>query len=80
MFFHEAFDCRESMMVHNDAEFACRPFHHDMFVDFVVSTVGIISRDLFVSSQTMFEQAQFSDCQYHNLTGGIVAIHKGYKY
>jgi demethylmenaquinone methyltransferase / 2-methoxy-6-polyprenyl-1,4-benzoquinol methylase len=30
--------------------------------------------------QTMFEQAQFTDCQYHNLTGGIVAIHKGYKY
>ncbi len=26
------------------------------------------------------EQAGFEDCSYENLTGGIVALHKGYKY
>ncbi len=28
----------------------------------------------------MFEQAAFEDCVYHNLTGGIVALHRGFKY
>jgi len=28
----------------------------------------------------MFEQAEFEDCEYHNLTGGIVALHRGFKY
>lgn len=28
----------------------------------------------------MFEKAQFDDCEYHNLTGGIVALHRGFKY
>lgn len=28
----------------------------------------------------MLESAGFEDCDYHNLTGGIVAIHRGYKY
>ena len=28
----------------------------------------------------MMQQAGFEDCDYHNLTGGIVAIHRGYKY
>jgi len=28
----------------------------------------------------MFEKAQFGDCEYHNLTGGIVALHRGFKY
>jgi demethylmenaquinone methyltransferase/2-methoxy-6-polyprenyl-1,4-benzoquinol methylase len=28
----------------------------------------------------MMEAAGFEDCDYHNLTGGIVAIHRGYKY
>lgn len=27
----------------------------------------------------MFEQAGFANCDYHNLTGGIVALHKGIK-
>ncbi len=27
----------------------------------------------------MMEQAGFEQCDYHNLTGGIVAIHRGYK-
>lgn len=30
--------------------------------------------------QGMLEQAGFEDCDYHNLTGGIVAIHRGYKF
>lgn len=30
--------------------------------------------------KTMFEQAQFEDCEYHDLTGGIVALHRGFKY
>mgnify|MGYP001575879990 FL=1 len=28
----------------------------------------------------MMEAAGFEDCDYHNLTGGIVAIHRGYKF
>lgn len=28
----------------------------------------------------MIEQAGFEDCQYHNLSGGIVALHTAYKY
>ncbi len=30
--------------------------------------------------QGMFEQAGFEKTSYHNLTGGIVALHKGYKF
>lgn len=30
--------------------------------------------------KTMIEQAGFEDCHYHNLTGGIVALHIAYKY
>jgi demethylmenaquinone methyltransferase/2-methoxy-6-polyprenyl-1,4-benzoquinol methylase len=30
--------------------------------------------------KTMMEQAGFDRCEYHNLTGGIVALHRGYKY
>ena len=29
--------------------------------------------------QGMFENAGFERCQYYNLTGGIVAVHRGYK-
>ena len=28
----------------------------------------------------MMEQAGFEDCDYHNLTGGIVALHRGFRY
>jgi demethylmenaquinone methyltransferase/2-methoxy-6-polyprenyl-1,4-benzoquinol methylase len=28
----------------------------------------------------MMQQAGFESCDFHNLTGGIVAIHRGYKY
>jgi len=28
----------------------------------------------------MFEKAAFEDCEFHNLTGGIVALHRGFKY
>ena len=28
----------------------------------------------------MMQQAGFENCDYHNLTGGIVAIHRGHKY
>ena len=28
----------------------------------------------------MMQQAGFENCDYHNLSGGIVAIHRGYKY
>lgn len=28
----------------------------------------------------MLENAGFEDCRHHNLSGGIVAVHKGYKY
>jgi len=28
----------------------------------------------------MMNEAGFEDCQYHNLSGGIVALHRGYKY
>ena len=27
----------------------------------------------------MMEEAGFVDCQYHNMTGGIVAVHRGIK-
>ncbi|MBV1907692.1 MAG: bifunctional demethylmenaquinone methyltransferase/2-methoxy-6-polyprenyl-1,4-benzoquinol methylase UbiE [Kangiellaceae bacterium] len=30
--------------------------------------------------KSMFEEARFEDCEYHNLTGGIVALHRGFKY
>ena len=30
--------------------------------------------------QSMIEQAGFEDCHYHNLSGGIVALHIAYKY
>ncbi len=30
--------------------------------------------------KTMMQDAAFSDCSYHNLTGGIVALHRGYKF
>ncbi len=30
--------------------------------------------------KTMLENAEFEDVVYHNLTGGIVALHKGFKY
>jgi demethylmenaquinone methyltransferase/2-methoxy-6-polyprenyl-1,4-benzoquinol methylase len=30
--------------------------------------------------KNMMAQAGFEDCYYHNLTGGIVALHIGYKY
>jgi demethylmenaquinone methyltransferase/2-methoxy-6-polyprenyl-1,4-benzoquinol methylase len=30
--------------------------------------------------KAMIEQAGFEDCQYHNLSGGIVALHIAYKY
>lgn len=29
--------------------------------------------------KTMMEQAGFVNCDYHNLTGGIVAVHRGFK-
>jgi demethylmenaquinone methyltransferase/2-methoxy-6-polyprenyl-1,4-benzoquinol methylase len=29
--------------------------------------------------QAMMQGAGFERCQYHNLTGGVVALHKGYK-
>ena len=29
--------------------------------------------------KAMMEQAGFERCDYHNLTGGIVAIHRGFK-
>jgi demethylmenaquinone methyltransferase/2-methoxy-6-polyprenyl-1,4-benzoquinol methylase len=28
----------------------------------------------------MMREAALEDCQYHNLSGGIVAVHRGYKY
>ena len=30
--------------------------------------------------QDIMEAAGFEDCDYHNLSGGIVAIHRGYRY
>ena len=30
--------------------------------------------------KSLIEQAGFADCRYHNLTGGIVALHIAYKY
>jgi len=27
----------------------------------------------------MMQQAGFINCEYHNLTGGIVALHRGFK-
>ena len=32
------------------------------------------------SLRAMMEAAGFEDCTYHNLSGGIVALHRGYKY
>ena len=31
------------------------------------------------SLASMMKQAGFENVQYHNLTGGVVAIHRGYK-
>jgi demethylmenaquinone methyltransferase/2-methoxy-6-polyprenyl-1,4-benzoquinol methylase len=31
------------------------------------------------SLKSMMEEANFSRCDYYNLTGGIVAVHRGYK-
>jgi len=28
----------------------------------------------------MMSDAGFEQCDYHNLTGGIVALHRGYKF
>jgi len=28
----------------------------------------------------MMQEAGLEDCRYHNLSGGIVAVHRGYKY
>jgi demethylmenaquinone methyltransferase/2-methoxy-6-polyprenyl-1,4-benzoquinol methylase len=28
----------------------------------------------------MMQQAGFEDCDYHNLSGGIVALHRGFRY
>lgn len=30
--------------------------------------------------RTMMQAAGFEDCDYHNLSGGIVALHRGFKY
>ena len=30
--------------------------------------------------QGMMEAAGFEGCRYHNLTGGIVALHRGWRY
>jgi len=30
--------------------------------------------------RNMMEQVGYNNCDYHNLTGGIVAVHRGYKY
>jgi len=30
--------------------------------------------------KTMMEEAGFDRCEFHNLTGGIVALHRGFKY
>ncbi len=30
--------------------------------------------------KTMMEHAGFEDCDYHNLSGGIVALHRGFRY
>ena len=30
--------------------------------------------------KNMMQDAGFGDCSYHNLTGGIVALHRGYKF
>ena len=30
--------------------------------------------------KAMMQEAGLEDCQYHNLSGGIVAVHRGYKY
>jgi demethylmenaquinone methyltransferase / 2-methoxy-6-polyprenyl-1,4-benzoquinol methylase len=30
--------------------------------------------------QAMMTAAGFEGCRYHNLTGGIVALHRGWKY
>lgn len=32
------------------------------------------------SLRDMMQQAGFEDCGYHNLSGGIVALHRGFKY
>ena len=28
----------------------------------------------------MMREAGLEDCRYHNLSGGVVALHKGYRY
>jgi demethylmenaquinone methyltransferase/2-methoxy-6-polyprenyl-1,4-benzoquinol methylase len=28
----------------------------------------------------MMQQAGFEQCEFYNLTGGVVAVHKGYKF
>ena len=31
-------------------------------------------------NKAMMQQAGFAEVSYHNLTGGIVALHRGYKF
>jgi demethylmenaquinone methyltransferase/2-methoxy-6-polyprenyl-1,4-benzoquinol methylase len=33
-----------------------------------------------IQLQSMFEKANFEECDYQNLTGGIVALHSGFKF
>ena len=47
------------------------------------STLDVIPTPDVVAQETlkgMFEQAGFEQCDYQNLTGGIVALHRGYKF
>jgi demethylmenaquinone methyltransferase/2-methoxy-6-polyprenyl-1,4-benzoquinol methylase len=30
--------------------------------------------------KSMMQEAGFGNCSYHNLSGGIVALHRGYKF
>ena len=46
-----------------------------------LKSIPIMCSYIFVSMAygIMMENAGFQNCDYHNLTGGIVAVHRGFK-
>ena len=45
-------------MIHDGAHLSGGSFHHNVLVNLMIPAVGIVFRDLFVSAEPMFKQAQ----------------------
>ena len=53
MLFHEDIDGRKGVVIHQRIQSSGIPLDDDVFVDFVVATVGIDTGDLFVATQSV---------------------------